>query len=107
MTDTALHSRTEYGDFQTPPELALKICQLLVRLGISADVVIEPTCGIGAFVEAAAYTFPAAKKIIGVEINQEYLDALESKKRHLPGRNRIVLKQGDFFDFDWHGLVKD
>lgn len=107
MTNSALHAKTEYGDFQTPIVLAKKVCRLLIRLGISADVVIEPTCGIGAFVEAAAYSFPLAKKIIGVEINRAYLDVLEKKRRHFPGSERITLKQGDFFDFGWQGLVDE
>lgn len=63
-------AKIEYGDFQTPLELTTKICQKSVDLGISPDVIIEPTCGIGNFIHAASQHFDRASKIVGVEINE-------------------------------------
>ena len=63
MTNTLRQAQIEFGDFQTPLELAKRVCQKLIELGVSPVTVIEPTCGVGAFVEASAITFPAAKKI--------------------------------------------
>ena len=59
----------EFGDFQTPLALA---DQCLKVLGLPADArVFEPTCGVGAFLEAATKIAPSSERI-GVEINDEY-----------------------------------
>ncbi len=34
----------EFGDFQTPPELAAKVCEIVSRLGVQPLSLIEPTC---------------------------------------------------------------
>ncbi|MBI5840666.1 MAG: SAM-dependent methyltransferase [Chloroflexi bacterium] len=106
MTNTLRQTQIEYGDFQTPLELAKRVCQKLVELGLSPDTVIEPTCGVGAFVEASASCFPDAKKIIGIEVNKVYLDELENRKKRFNQNDRINLIQGDFFDFDWKTLLE-
>lgn len=106
MISTSRRMRVEYGDFQTPPDLANNVCQKLVKLGIAPDFIIEPTCGIGAFIEAAANYF-VSSKIIGIEINPTYLTALQEKFKILPDSDRVEIRQGDFFKFDWNGLLKD
>lgn len=59
----------EFGDFQTPVGLAL---QCLKVLGLPANArVLEPTCGAGAFLEAATEVAPFSERI-GVEINEQY-----------------------------------
>jgi len=100
-------AKIEYGDFQTPPELAKLVCRKLERLGVSPAVIIEPTCGVGAFVEASAHQFAKAKKIIGIEVNQIYLNEVQARKSDFPANERVTLKQGNFFDFDWKSLLKD
>ena len=57
--------KIEYGDFQTPPELTEKICKKLWQIHVNPDVIIEPTCGIGNFLKAAALTFKETEKILG------------------------------------------
>lgn len=98
-------TKIEYGDFQTPFELAKRVCEKLNQLGVSPGVVIEPTCGVGAFVEASTFSFPSAKKIIGVEVNQDYLDELENRKKQFNQSEKIELLQGDFFTFNWKSLL--
>lgn len=100
-------AQIEYGDFQTPIELAKRVCEKLRETGVSPNVIIEPTCGIGAFVEASALTFPNTRKIVGVEINQRYLDELENRKKQFEANGRISLLKGDFFTFDWNSLIDD
>ena len=97
----------EYGDFQTPIDLADDVCQKLTELNIQPDVIIEPTCGLGAFVEAAAESFPSARKIIGVEINPSHLASLEVKRKLLRGSDRIEIRQGDFFKLQWSELLRE
>lgn len=61
----------EFGDFQTPLELARRC---LTILSIPPDSqVFEPTCGLGAFLEAAAEIVPRSKRV-GVEINPDYAE---------------------------------
>lgn len=105
MNRSARQTKIEYGDFQTPLELANLVCQKLRELGVSPDAIIEPTCGIGAFVEASARTFPNARKIIGVEVNEIYLDQLRKRKSTFSNGERITLQQGNFFDFKWKSLI--
>lgn len=103
MKQSMLEKKTklEFGDFQTPLELAEKVCQKLQVLGIKPNTIIEPTCGVGAFVRASAQSFPSSK-IIGLDINQTYLDELE---QHLPNHPRVTKMQADFFAYDWQTLV--
>jgi methylase of polypeptide subunit release factors len=105
MNKSARQTKIEFGDFQTPLELANLVCQKLRELGVSPDTIIEPTCGVGAFVEASAHHFPNAKKIIGIEVNETYLEQLKKRKSTFSKSERIKLQQGNFFDFKWKDLL--
>jgi hypothetical protein len=96
---------TEFGDFQTPPELALAATQVLRDLGIRPRSILEPTCGRGAFLEAAAKCFPDAETIIGVDINQGHLRFADLIANRFS--NRIDLRQGDFFKLEWETIVAE
>lgn len=91
----------EYGDFQTPNALARAVCARLYAIGIRPDTVVEPTCGVGAFLLAASESFPEATQIFGFEINQEYLDILHQHIDKFPIDPGIQLQQSDFFATDW------
>ncbi|MCC3410287.1 MULTISPECIES: class I SAM-dependent methyltransferase [unclassified Microcoleus] len=104
MSSDDRKTKLEYGDFQTPPELAEMVCRKLIELDVNPKVIIEPTCGIGNFIKAAANSFPSASKIIGVEINQSYLRELRAKHELLQNE-RCEVKHGDFFEFDWTSLI--
>ncbi|MEG5033852.1 class I SAM-dependent methyltransferase [Microcoleus sp. AT3-D2] len=104
MTSNNRKTKLEYGDFQTPPALAEMVCRKLVELNVNPGTIIEPTCGIGNFIQAAARSFPSAAKIIGVEINQNYLKEVRLNKQ-LFQDERCDIWHGDFFDFDWKSLV--
>ena len=62
----------EWGDFQTPTNLARQVCQYLLETGVSPSVVVEPTYGGGNFILAALETFPAVDRVYGVEIQEQY-----------------------------------
>ncbi|PSB39000.1 SAM-dependent methyltransferase [filamentous cyanobacterium Phorm 46] len=104
MNSNDRKTKLEYGDFQTPPALADMVCRKLVELNINPTTIIEPTCGVGNFIEAAARSFPSADKIIGVEINQNYLTQIRLNKQ-LFQDERCDIWHGDFFQFDWASLV--
>lgn len=97
--------RIEYGDFQTPDELAVATCRKLLEFNITPDVVIEPTCGVGAFVLAAAEAFPLAKAIHGFEVNATYLAVLERRLKMLPCAEHVKTHHADFFSMDWRSQV--
>ncbi|MDO4665128.1 MAG: hypothetical protein Q4A71_02815 [Actinomycetaceae bacterium] len=61
----------EFGDFQTPLELAVQ-CLKLLNVPANARV-LEPTCGRGAFLQAATLLAPATERI-GFEINRSYVN---------------------------------
>ncbi|BAY39566.1 type II restriction enzyme NspV homolog [Nostoc sp. NIES-2111] len=106
MIRNAERAKLEYGDFQTPLILAEKVCKKLCELGVNPDIIIEPTCGVGNFIQAAANSFPAANKIFGLEINSSYLDIIKQKQKFLQD-SRIDSRCGDFFDFDWASLINE
>lgn len=63
-------SNNEFGDFQTPLDLAKQCLQVL---GVTENArVFEPTCGQGSFLKAAAMIAPTSERF-GVEINPEYV----------------------------------
>src|SRR3989442_11407370 len=52
------NAKIEFGDFQTPLALAKEVCSLLVQQRVKANAVLEPTCGVGTFLVAAAEVLP-------------------------------------------------
>lgn len=64
-------AKNEFGDFQTPLPLALQCLQVL---GLPCNArVIEPTCGQGAFLEAATRLAPRCERQ-GIELNALYVE---------------------------------
>ncbi len=99
--------RAEFGDWQTPFDLARASCDKLIELGIQPDVVIEPTCGVGAFVLAANEAFPNTKMICGYEVNPEYLTKLKGSLADLSNTEHIQAYEADFFVEDWDTNLAD
>lgn len=97
--------RIEYGDFQTPEALAKRVCQRLKHLGLRPNVVIEPTCGVGAFVLAAIDAFPDANAVCAYEINPLYLGVLREQLRSRNVSQRAQLVEADFFHTEWKELI--
>jgi hypothetical protein len=94
------HAKIEFGDFQTPPALAAEICTLLKRRGVEPDSIIEPTCGTGAFLVAAAETFPRAV-LSGWDINADYIKRARAALKAAPAANRSDVQTRNFFSHDW------
>jgi hypothetical protein len=95
--------KKEFGDFQTPDYLAEEVCQKLLELGVIADNIIEPTCGVGSFVLSALKSHPNSK-IYGFEINADYIQVLKTRLEQHHGANAEVV-QADFFSTDWKGII--
>lgn len=93
-------SKVEFGDFQTPPSLADAVCTLLLRQGVTPSRIIEPTCGVGAFVGAAQRAYPDIP-IAAFELNPAYA----STARNTYTGARVVT--ADFFTHDWDAELAD
>jgi hypothetical protein len=97
--------RAEFGDWQTPLDFARASCAKLSELGINPEFIIEPTCGVGAFVLAADEAFPQAKSIDGYEVNEDYLSKLKAHLCSLSASERVQIHQADFFNHDWESSL--
>src|SRR5436190_17003701 len=97
MSGTA---KIEFGDFQTPLSLAREVCSLLAQQGVKADSVLEPTCGVGAFLVAAGESFPKAR-LLGWDINEGYIAQTQASLTQAGAAKRGTLGQQDFFTHDW------
>jgi len=95
------NKKVEFGDFQTPYELAIKVCERLVRLGFEPQTVIEPTCGTGSFVVAAINTFPSIKRLLAIDINPQYIAETARQIRGISSTLKIQTKVENFFEIDW------
>lgn len=95
----------EYGDFQTPIDLAKQALSVLKKLGIHPQSVVEPTCGKGTFLLSAAQAFTSAQKLVGLDINEHHLNNLNAKVADIDEKKRIRIILGDFFAFDWNDLL--
>lgn len=105
MTSMKTKDRIEYGDFQTPDDLALAAIRRLFSLGIRARTIIEPTCGKGSFLSAAAELYPDADNLIGIDINEVNLNECRTRLSKRPDP-RITLRRADFFTTNWGALLE-
>lgn len=89
-------ANNQWGDFQTPPQLAEAV---LASLGACRwDRLLEPTCGVGRFLRAATGYGPELEQL-GLEVQSQYVrEALASGHRVLE-RNIFDLDLGD--DLPW------
>ena len=99
--------KAEFGDFQTPIELARKVCSLLSRRGVKPASILEPSCGEGSFLRACLEFFPLVRNLIGIDINEDYVHAARLAVTGLTPRTAsIEIIQADFFRLDWTSLLE-
>lgn len=91
--------RVVRGDWQTPDALAEAVLQCIARDGAPAAV-LEPTCGQGAFLAAAARCFPQAT-LCGFDVSEEYV--ARARGRLPPERSAVCV--ADFFTVPWERVV--
>ena len=96
-----MSSKIEYGDFQTPLSLAKRVCGLIAASGFRPATVLEPTCGEGAFLVAAADAFPNAM-LFGYDRNPRHA---ETAGRRVPCDGRLRIDAVDFFSHDWDAVL--
>ncbi len=96
----------EFGDFQTPDALALQVVRLLKKLNLRPCSVLEPTCGKGSFLMAVSKVYPDIQKLIGVEINDTYLQEARQRIAEAGMKKRTTLILSDFFTMDWTKVLE-
>lgn len=95
------NAKIEFGDFQTPDGLAAQVAEVVAHRGVDPASIIEPTCGIGAFLFAALAQFPRTSSALGVELNSESFQEVSQRFSNGPHSQVLNLRQANFFTFDW------
>ena len=95
-----MYGKREFGDYQTPLDFTRKICDyLLFEKHIEPKTVIEPTCGIGNFLQSS-FAF-SADTYYGIEINPEYCRICNER---FAGKNVEIINES-VFSFDFQPFV--
>ncbi|MEM9539465.1 MAG: N-6 DNA methylase, partial [Cyanobacteria bacterium P01_E01_bin.42] len=94
--------KKEFGDFQTPEILTREITRLLAEYQIQPDIVIEPTCGTGNFIQSAYEYWQDRAEYFGFDLNQEYCKQSAQKFAEI---SRISINKQNFFTFDWDSFL--
>ena len=99
--------KAEFGDFQTPIELARKVCSLLSQHGLEPVSILEPTCGRGSFIVAALESFACIRNIVGIDIDSEHVRiACSSVQEIAPAAGSVRIMNNDFFAVDWDHVLE-
>jgi hypothetical protein len=91
--------RRDLGDFQTPPDLAARVLDLLGPIGSRWTRALEPTCGRGNFLAAMLDRPDPPRELIGIERQAEHL-AEAQRACARDGGPRVVLTEADLFTVD-------
>ena len=97
--------KIEFGDFQTPLELAKEVSYLVQsKLKISPNTIVEPTCGSGNFIEGAYNVFKEKPNYKANELNKTYIDIVQNKFKK--SKIKISFSNCNFFEIDWSKKIK-
>ena len=96
--------KKEYGDFQTPLSLARQVSKLMRQEETHVRTIVEPTCGIGAFLQAIAEDFGKSPNYWGFDLNAEYVMAANSALAQF-GSLKATIQQRDFYTIDWQEFL--
>jgi hypothetical protein len=102
---TRKKERAEYGDFQTPPELARAVCALLAEHGLQPAAMLEPTCGIGNFLFAGLDRFTGVREAFAADIKAEHVERARVSLHARSDANKVNLVQANFFVTDWKRVI--
>jgi len=74
-------------------------------MGVQPDILIEPTCGMGAFLQAGVENFKNLKQIFGFDINPSYTEILTKELRGIPNIPDTHIEHIDFFKKNWKHFI--
>ena len=96
--------KAAHGDFQTPPALARAVCRLVQQFIQAPASIVEPTCGVGGLLIAAADAFPGAPRVQGYELSADYTAQSQRIIAQRPDAARFAIAEQDYFTADWRTL---
>ncbi len=99
------NNRIAFGDFQTPDVLVADVVDLVHKWAPEPASIMEPTCGVGNFLSAAAIRFDGARDVLGIEINPDYVATARRKLVQTGLHDRVKVEAGDFFTIDWKAVM--
>ncbi len=110
MTIATVNARKLRGGYYTPSNVARWLARWAIRSG--AERVLEPSCGDGVFVEAAARELDRHNKswahglpqLVGIELVEEEARKAKAKAGSLLGEKRVDVRCADFFG--WMTIAK-
>jgi hypothetical protein len=98
--------KKEYGDFQTPLSLARRVAALIGQKEKHFGTIIEPTCGVGAFLEATVECFGMPPRYFGFDVNPVYVGAARAALARI-GPPKGMVEQRDFYTIDWKQFLSE
>ncbi len=98
--------KKEYGDFQTPLPLARHVVELVQQDRVQVGTVVEPTCGMGAFLEATAELLGNSAHYLGFDVNPEYVKHSKEALARI-GVSKATVEQRDFYTINWRDFLHD
>lgn len=98
--------KKEFGDFQTPLSLARRVAALVERRENRIGTIIEPTCGVGTFLQAAVERFGRSPIYWGFDVNAEYVEAAKVALARVAPSTATV-QQRDFYTTDWEQFLAE
>jgi hypothetical protein len=98
--------KKEYGDFQTPLSLARRVAALIEQEESDIGTIVEPTCGVGAFLQASAERFGASPKYWGFDVNAEYVQAASAALARV-GLPASTVQERDFYAVNWQEFLAE
>lgn len=101
-----MKAKKEYGDFQTPLSLARRVAALIDRGEKHIGTIIEPTCGVGAFLQAAAERFGRSPKYCGFDVNPDYVEAASAAIARI-GPLVATVQHRDFYTTNWDKFLSE
>ena len=97
--------RFEFGDYQTPVELAADVCRRLAAGGLRPASVVEPTCGIGHFLLASADQWGDVRRMLGFDVNPTHVGGAAA--RLSAAGVEAELQVANCFEQDWGRVIRD
>ncbi len=95
--------KIEFGDFQTPVDLADDISHFIKTTFPDPVIIIEPTCGLGSFVESCCFLWGADCTYHGFDINPLYIERCNASFKDY---NNCHFEAADFFQKDWKAFFQ-
>ncbi len=105
-TTSPLPKKVEFGDYQTPIGLARGVVERVAGLGISPAAIVEPSCGIGNLLFAAADRFSEHQCALGIEVQSHYVEAVAERLARRADADRVRVLHADFFAHDWGATLE-